>query len=307
MRILVIGATSYVGEPVATALRRCGHAVVGMTRDPGSPRARALAAAEIRIVAGDLGEPAGCRAAVTGAEVVVQVTADGDLPPGHAAALVREVAEANDRDGRRRHVVLTALPGGGGVGIDPDELAAGPVPHTTIRPGLLYGRDARTSPIGRWFAEAAAGRATFSGDAAQAWPWVHVDDLAAAYVTVVARAGLPALGVDKRVDGESFCVAEEDPPSALEVFSACVRTAGYRGAISFATPGSASVPPAAGAVWGAMDRAETRRCLGWSPRHAGVLDDLDTYYDAWRAGRAGERDAARLRAGSMRAVIHAVA
>ncbi len=57
MRVLVTGATGYVGQHVAKALRRSGHAVFGLTRDPTTPAAVRLTSAEIFPVRGDLREP----------------------------------------------------------------------------------------------------------------------------------------------------------------------------------------------------------------------------------------------------------
>jgi len=34
MRVLVLGATGFIGFPVAQALVRCGHEVIGTSRDP---------------------------------------------------------------------------------------------------------------------------------------------------------------------------------------------------------------------------------------------------------------------------------
>src|SRR5256885_761192 len=55
MRVFVTGATGYVGFAVATALRRAGHDVYGLTR--GAAKASQLARQEIHPVQGDIGDP----------------------------------------------------------------------------------------------------------------------------------------------------------------------------------------------------------------------------------------------------------
>src|SRR5207302_9413487 len=55
MRVFVTGATGYVGFAVATALRRAGHEVYGLTR--AAAKAPQLARQEIRPVIGDIGDP----------------------------------------------------------------------------------------------------------------------------------------------------------------------------------------------------------------------------------------------------------
>src|SRR2546427_11634810 len=55
MQVFVTGATGYVGSSVATAFRRAGHHVWGLTRSQA--KARRLAQREIEPVVGDLADP----------------------------------------------------------------------------------------------------------------------------------------------------------------------------------------------------------------------------------------------------------
>src|SRR2546428_14006954 len=55
MQVFVTGATGYVGWSVATAFRRAGHRVWGLTRSEA--KAPRLAQQEIEPVIGDLGDP----------------------------------------------------------------------------------------------------------------------------------------------------------------------------------------------------------------------------------------------------------
>src|SRR5207248_1132065 len=55
MRVLVTGATGYIGFAVAAALRRAGHRVLGLARSEA--KARRLTQHEIEPVIGDLADP----------------------------------------------------------------------------------------------------------------------------------------------------------------------------------------------------------------------------------------------------------
>ena len=55
MNVFVTGATGYIGLNVATAYRRAGHEVWGLTRSP--QKANILARREIRPVTGSMQDP----------------------------------------------------------------------------------------------------------------------------------------------------------------------------------------------------------------------------------------------------------
>jgi len=72
--VLVIGATGTQGQAVARRLLEGGHQVRGLTRDPRSKAALALAAKRVTLIQGDLDEPASVEAAMRGADGVYLVT-----------------------------------------------------------------------------------------------------------------------------------------------------------------------------------------------------------------------------------------
>jgi nucleoside-diphosphate-sugar epimerase len=304
VKILVTGATGYAGRHIATALRREGHTILGLTRDVDSPRAQALLQAEVLPVAGDLAEAGTYRAHLREADAVVHLTLDFGNPVASDRRLFAELRAAHEQDGRHRPLLYTtgcSLYGkvealildettppnpSGGLFFRfqlEQELAASGLPHIVLRPGFMYGGDARSSILGHWFSAAHAGRAVFHGDRNKSWSWVHVDDLAAAYVTVVARLGQPGLPREARVEGEVFCLGEEAPPTTLELFTACMRTAGYTGPVSFEPITAAGFLDQVADQDEVMSSAKAHRRLGWSPRRGGALRELETYHRAWRA------------------------
>ena len=65
--ILVIGATGKQGGATIRALLQAGRSVRGLTRDPSSPAAQALAAQGVEIFKGDMSDPTALDAALAGA------------------------------------------------------------------------------------------------------------------------------------------------------------------------------------------------------------------------------------------------
>ncbi|MEU1625357.1 NAD-dependent epimerase/dehydratase family protein [Streptomyces sp. NPDC020096] len=297
MKILVTGATGYAGPRIAAALRREGHAVLGLTRDTASRRA--LAAAEIRPVVGDIADPDSYRQHLEEADAVVHTVLDMNDPAGTDQKLFAELRAAQDRTGRARHLIYTTgVSSYGRTGIslmdddtpgNPDsplhfrmrleaELAACGLPHTVIRPGFIYGGEARTSMTSQWFADGEAGRAVFYGDRTKRWTWVHVDDLAAAYVAVLAHV--------EAADRQVFVVGDDHQPTALDVYTACLKAAGYTGEITFESAEAGGMLQVAADQDELVTSGKARRLLGWRPRRPGVLEDTATYHEAWRAAQS---------------------
>ena len=288
MKVLVIGATGYAGHRIATALRRRGHAVAGLTRDPAGAGARALAAAEVRPVAGELADPASYREHLRDADVVVHSAMDYADPAGSDRALFAELTAAP-----RPLIYTTGISLHGRVGTpvldetspsSPEnplhfryqlerELIGSGLAHTIVRPAFMYGHDSRTSQLGRWFAAP-----RFVGDKDKRWSFVHVDDLADAYVRIVERENGPLRDI--------FVIGEENPPPALEVFTAAARAAGHAGEITTQPIGPDEWLEQAADQDEMVSSAKARAELGWTPRHAGPLTDMATYHAAWQAARA---------------------
>ncbi|MER6385866.1 NAD-dependent epimerase/dehydratase family protein [Streptomyces sp. NPDC001250] len=298
MKILVIGATGYAGSRVCAALSREGHAVLGLTRDTASRAARALELAEVTPVAGDFAKPDTWRGHLDGADAVVQLLMDMADPYGGDQRLFAELTTAQERYGRRCHLVYTTgISSYGRTGSslmdentpgNPDsplsfrfrleqELAASGLPHTIVRPGFLYGGAATTSMTGQWFAAAEAGKPVFYGDTGKRWSWVHVEDLADAYVRILDN---PAA-----VNGETFVIADEQRLPALDVQTAAVRAAGHAGEIALAPVEDGGMMQTAADQDELVTSAKVRRVLGWRPSHASITDAIDLHYRAWKAAQ----------------------
>jgi nucleoside-diphosphate-sugar epimerase len=160
------------------------------------------------------------------------------------------------------------------------ELFAMPIPQcqkVVLRPGFMYGLDGHSSVSATWFRMGEQGKAIYRGDPEKGWSWIHISDLAEAYVRV-AESGAA-------IDGEVFCLADEQRPKCVEVMKACLQAAGYTGEIEFAPPQEDDVT----SVWFNQNEFITSRkayrLLGWVPRHTGIIDEIETYYAAWKAAQ----------------------
>jgi len=276
--------------------------VYGLVRDDSKPRAKALQRYEVELAIGDIKEPETYRQYLENSDVLIHAMMDFQDPQEADLKLfetLRQVAEATPRN---RLIIYTT-----GCSIygkcperimdettlgNPDhqlafrmdleqELFAMPIPQcrkVVLRPGFMYGLDGQSSVSGMWFGMGEQGKAVYRGDSEKGWSWVHISDLAEAYVRV-AESGAA-------IDGEIFCIADEQRPKCVEVMQACLKAAGYEGAIDFAPPQDDDVT----STWFNQNEFITSRkafrILGWNPRHIRILDEIEIYYASWKAAQS---------------------
>ena len=207
MRILLTGATGYIGAVVAESLARRGHTVVGTARTDAAEAS--LRAAGHEAVRADLHDPDGLAGTASGCDVVVHTAATQDEGMGPAEqAAVRAILRALRGAGAPFistsgvWVYGSAPPG---QLLDEDSptdpvatfawrpslesevvaAAADGVRTAVIRPGMVYGRGG--GPLNQFAAMADAGVPRYVGDGANHWTLVHVDDLADLYALAVER------------------------------------------------------------------------------------------------------------------------
>jgi uncharacterized protein YbjT (DUF2867 family) len=143
VKVLVAGASGFVGRRLCAALEQAGHDVAAMTRNPDRYRAAGAA------VRGDVADPPSLDAAMAGCQAAYYLVhslqkADFERRDADGA---RAFGEAAARAGLRRIVYL------GGLGDDADDLSAhlrsrreverllgtGGVPVTVVRAGIIIG------------------------------------------------------------------------------------------------------------------------------------------------------------------------
>jgi len=219
-RILVTGATGFLGSAVARAFVAAGYPVRVTLRD-GSPRGN-LADLEAETAVADLGDPGSMRAALEGCGGLVHVAADYRLFVPDPAPMyrvnvegTRELMKAAQEAGVRRVVYTSsvAVLGHRDDGAPADEttpsthadmighykrskfLAEAAVRHlvneqglpaVTVNPSAPVGpRDIKPTPTGRMVLDAARGRMPAYIDTGM--NIVHVDDAAAGHLAAYER------------------------------------------------------------------------------------------------------------------------
>lgn len=302
MKVLVTGATGYAGFHAAIAFRQAGHQVYALVRDETKGRAKELQRYEVNLALGDVTDPETYRKFLENSDAIVHAMMDFKDPQGADLELFETLRQVTETSLRKRTFIYTT-----GCSIygkrpervmdettpaNPDhqlafrmdleqKLFAIPTPNlrkVVLRPGFMYGLDGHSSVSGMWFEMGEKGKAVYRGDREKGWSWVHIQDLAEAYVRV-AESGAA-------INGEIFCIADEQRPKCLEVMRACLDTAGNECEIEFAPPQQDDVT----STWFDQNEFITSqkayRLLGWMPRHTGILDEIETYYVAWKTAQS---------------------
>lgn len=281
MKILVTGASGYIGNGVAKALARTGFSVFGLVRS----QAAALALQE--------------------QEITPLVSTLPDLPKGVKGfdVIVHCAFEQGDKEMQNLEALLSLSPRQfiytSGVWVygnqtkEVDETTPlSPLPSTrwrprveekalqsasvVIRPGCVYGY--RQSLIGMFFEGALEGEIQVVGEGENHWALVHLDDLSHLYV----------LAVERRLSKEILNATEPSPPKIQEIVGAIGKLTGAKVKYIPYEKGLEQFGPLAEGL--AVDQPrvsseKARRLLGWKPQHAPFLSRLETYWLTWKVSR----------------------
>ena len=300
MRVLVTGATGWIGSVLVPELTAAGHAVVGLARSDAA--AEALAAAGAESVRGSLDDLDALRSAAAASDGVVHLAFkheeafSGDFPAATAAdrRVIETLGEALAGSGRPL-VIASGLAGhASGTLVTEDE-----APDTSSIPGermlgerlalALAGSGVRSSSVrlaptvhgegdGAFVATMVAiARATgvsgYLGEGRNTWPAVHRLD----------AARLFRLALETAPAGSVLHGAAEEGEPLRAVAEAIGRHLGV--------PATSVAPERADEHFGwlaafvALDvrasSALTRERVGWTPTHPGLVEDLDRghYFD----------------------------
>jgi uncharacterized protein YbjT (DUF2867 family) len=165
-RVLVTGATGYIGGRLVPRLVDAGYRVRCLARDPGKLANRPWAQhPRVEIVAGDLGDSVATRHALDGCAVAYylvhsMVAAGGDYP-AHDRTLAARFAEAAEQASVQRIIYLGGL-GELGEGLSKhlasrreveEVLAAGRAPVTVLRAAMIIGSGSASFEILRYLVE----------------------------------------------------------------------------------------------------------------------------------------------------------
>lgn len=158
-------------------------------------------------------------------------------------------------------------------------LAATDLNTTVIRPGWVFGTHGGPYVDSFFRIDPNAEKLVLQGSLEKRWSWVHVDDVASAYVLAVEHSNASV--------AQLFNIATAEAPTYAEMRLALARAAGWKG--TRADILSQPAPPEAATMEATVivDSAKARRLLGWAPKHAGFLAEIETYYRSWRRARGG--------------------
>lgn len=295
MELFITGGTGYIGQAVARRAIGRGHQVTALVREETSAAAAALARLGVKLHGGDLRDPRSFAAAAGAADGVVHTASTNDASAGAADEAAAEAMLSYLRPGAAFVYTSGTWVYGNAQGEPATEATApNPTPLVAWRPAVeqrvqaLAARRSIAAVILRPAMVHGYGGGVFGmlagmvrqtgsvrvvGDGRNRWPAVHVDDLAAAYLSVVERA---ASG-DDRVIGQIFNVAAEDAVAVAEIGEA-IRASVGADRVEFWPLDEARKSLGAFADALALDQTisgqHARRVLAWEPHGPGLIADL---------------------------------
>ncbi len=297
-RVFVTGATGYIGSAVAARLARDErYEVNGLTRN--KERGRALEAAGVTPVLGDLQAPMEWMGVLKNCDAVVHLAFDPQHGASDRDAEALEAFRHAALDGRVRRVLYTSgiwvMGASDGEVLDetaplkPLELVSWRAAHEEIainldaheveavilRPGMVYGGG--RGILSAWWNEAREKKTIHYPGGDQHWAMVHVEDVAEAY----------ALALEHAQGGERYILADDAPATVRELATAAAKASGAK-----ASPHSAKQIVERLGLFGKallndlkVTSAKAHRELGWVPRHTSFVSEAPAAWAEYKATR----------------------
>ncbi|KAH3758061.1 NAD dependent epimerase/dehydratase superfamily protein [Pelomyxa schiedti] len=272
--VLVSGANGYTGRAVCLAFRRAGFRVMGIVRTEQKAQAARLVHEEIiPIIVDDLTNTDLYAHCFAEAGIVIECASMTESPAIMQAMLNRTAASGNDELGRPKLFIFTT--GFRQYPLENIVLSHPGVTGCVVRPGFIYGGSGGIVGENLYFKRPDA--LEIQGNRLRKWTWVHIDDLAEAYVLIDSHRAI--------AQGQTFGVAAKTGnPTYEELLIAGAKATGYTGPITYSDVTTGFQSFVAFEVTDFSPLEKTERLLGWTPKHTrGLLADIDIYYASYRA------------------------
>lgn len=293
MKVFVFGASGYIGNAVAVALRRQGHIVYGLVR--GEEKAKKLRSQEIIPVLGDIENPSTYASTLDKVGVVIDTVFTYSQGASNQK-LMQAVCSASKTLGQKKRYIYTS-----GVlvyGNRPNEILdenAIPTPGqmlkwryefenqvvkiteaegVVVRPGFVYG-----GSVNMFFGYEKNGEIPVIGNPNKRWSWIHLDDLANAYVKIAEASG-------SAVGGQVFNVGDDTRVTYAHMREVCAKTAGASGPVVFKPIPENDWMSVLFDCESVTTSQKLKTTLGWVPLKGPFLDEVAIYYEAVKASKA---------------------
>ncbi|GBC02327.1 hypothetical protein RclHR1_04570014 [Rhizophagus clarus] len=296
VKVLVFGATGFIGFSVAQALARSGHETFGLYRK--IEKTKELARNEIFPVLGDTDDVSTWISTAKQVDVIIDATSPSSEPTKHTKIILDAVIEIGknrleNNEPKLAFIYTSGLWVYGGRPYDIKYETTSlntdvkleiwrPLMEQTIveskfingiviRPGGVYGKSGSLTAL--WFEDAINGELCGIGSRNVRWSLVHIDDLADSYVRAVERAEL--------IGGQKFIIVNNQSESMGDMLDAVARITEYKGEVKYKSPTNEFEE--AMTCTGIFSNKKAQTILGWKQRQLGFVDGINTWWNSYKA------------------------
>jgi len=285
--VFVSGATGNIGQAVALAFRRAGYRVLGLARN--EEKSKILKQNEVQVCIGDIKQLDGLTEQLKQADIIIDAIGQSSTIPLFDKAV-------SISSGKSHKPLFIATSGVLSYGDSPNVLdethepknvqmqsriemekkvtSSKDVRGVVVRPSMVYGCTGGIHAK-QGFGIKENEDLVLYGRLDKRLNWVHVEDLADAYVRI-AKVG-------HVVDGEIFDIAGPWIPTYQEWKVALAKATGWKGKIVHII----EIPKdnfmanlfEVNIVVSAQKAANL---LGWKENHLGLIAEIDTYYQSYK-------------------------